>query len=266
VTKRFAKLSALVALVALPLLASCAGPTSIPSFSAPVVDEAQIVDAATERNLNALLEEFQLTNGPQIAVLTVDTTGSQSIEDFSIDVAREWAVGDAKRDDGILITVAFNDRALRIETGSGIEAELTDVQTARVIEKMKASLREGDPSRAVSIGVSSVIAELTGSTDETPGPSTGIGPGPDSQVIVIGTSDEESPAQLWQMFAVLVLVFLIVVGIICALLEDGGRVGGSSWWGSGGGFGGGGFGGGGFGGFSGGGGGGFSGGGSSGSW
>ena len=263
-TKRFAKLSALVALVALPLLASCAGTTSIPSFSAPVVDEAQIVDAATEQNLNALLEEFQLTNGPQIAVLTVDTTGSQSIEDFSIDVAREWAVGDAKRDDGILITVAFNDRTLRIETGSGIEAELTDVQAARVIEKMKASLRDGDPSRAVSIGVSSVIAELTGSTDETPGPSIGVGPGPDSRVIVIGTSNEESPAQLWQMFAV--LVFLIIVGIICALLEGGGRVGGSSWWGSGGGFSGGGFGGGGFGGFSGGGGGGFSGGGSSGSW
>ena len=59
-TKRFAKLSALVALVALPLLASCAATTSMPSFSAPVVDEAQIIDAATEQNLNALLEEFQL--------------------------------------------------------------------------------------------------------------------------------------------------------------------------------------------------------------
>ena len=261
-TRRIVKLSAVGALLALPLLASCAYTPSIPAFDAPVVDSANIVDQATEQSLNTLLEDFRSVKGPQIAVLTVSSTGSQTIENFAIDVAREWAVGDAERDDGVLLVVAYDDRTLRIETGSGIEGELTDVQTAAVIEKMKPALRELDPSRAVSVGVSGIIAALTG-TAVTPGDY--VGPGADTGVTT-AVAPNQYPIMSWFLMFLPFAIFA-VLQILAVVARGDRRVGGSSWWGSGGGFVGsssnGGFSSGG--GFSGGGGG-FSGGGSSGSW
>ncbi|MEI8161083.1 MAG: TPM domain-containing protein, partial [Actinomycetes bacterium] len=130
-----------------------AAATDIPQFSAPVVDSANILSANVESALNQSLESFRQTSGPQVAILTVSSTGNQSIEDFSIDVARKWELGDKTRDDGVLLVIAFDDRTLRIETGSGIEGELTDVEAGRIIDAIIApQLKAGDPDAAVREG------------------------------------------------------------------------------------------------------------------
>ncbi|MFN9958755.1 MAG: TPM domain-containing protein, partial [bacterium] len=95
-----------------------------------------MIDDAVERNLNAKLEQFRTAVGPQIAVLVVGSTGNQTIEDYGIDVAREWGIGDEQRDDGVLLLIAIDDRKLRIETGSGIEGDLTDVEAGRIIDSV----------------------------------------------------------------------------------------------------------------------------------
>jgi len=139
-----------------------AAATDIPKFSAPVVDQANILSANVESLLNQTLENFHQTSGPQIGVLTVDSTGSQSIEDYGIDVARKWGLGDKTRDDGVLLVIASDDRTLRIETGSGIEGELTDVEAGRIIDAIIApQLRAGDPDAAVREGTIALINELS---------------------------------------------------------------------------------------------------------
>ena len=139
-----------------------AAATDIPQFSAPVVDSANILSANVESALNQSLESFRQTSGPQVAILTVSSTGNQSIEDFSIDVARKWELGDKTRDDGVLLVIAFDDRTLRIETGSGIEGELTDVEAGRIIDAIIApQLKAGDPDAAVREGTTALINELS---------------------------------------------------------------------------------------------------------
>jgi uncharacterized protein len=247
---------------ALPLAGGCTAQAELPTFSAPVVDNAGIVGAVKEQALNNDLEAFKLGNGPQIAVLTVSSTGSQSIEDFAIDVARSWGVGDAVRDDGVLIVVAIDDRQLRIETGSGVEADITDVQTSRIIESvMKPLLRANDPEAAVDQGARAVMLELSSDTalnGVTVGPS--MSGTPNGQAPRANT-DGISP---WSWVAQ--AGFFLLVALLAALAQasqrrrsGGAYTAGGSWMSS---SGGGGF----SGGFSGGGGGGFSGGGSSGSW
>ncbi|MBU6240558.1 MAG: TPM domain-containing protein [Acidobacteria bacterium] len=158
-------------------LASCGAGGGTPEFTAPVVDAANAIDDAVEQDLNATLEQFRVSVGPQVAVLVIDSTGNQSIEDYGIDIARKWGIGDKQRDDGALLLIALDDRTLRIETGSGIEGDLTDVEAGRIIDGVVVpELRNDDPTAAVAAGVQALITELSGETfaypDEAPNSTT----------------------------------------------------------------------------------------------
>lgn len=166
------------AALALALAATACGATGgFPEFSAPVVDDAGVIDDTVENGLNAKLEQFRTTVGPQVAVLVVGSTGNQSIEDYGIDVAREWGIGDEQRDDGVLLLIAVDDRKLRIETGSGIEGDLTDVEAGRIVDLVVVpEFRNDNPTAAVVAGVDALTTELSGGsydfTEQSPAAGT----------------------------------------------------------------------------------------------
>ena len=228
--------------------------TDIPKFPAPVVDKANILSANVESALNQSLESFRQTSGPQVAVLTVSSTGNQSIEDFSVDVARKWGLGDKTRDDGVLLVIAFDDRRLRVETGSGIEGELTDIEAGRIIDGIIApQLKAGNPDAAVLDGASALMSELSAAPGET------------VTIDAAATSDAQSTGGnlLFGIISLVFFLFAMVMFVIRGRQRGFGNVAGNALFilatvmRSGGGGGGGGFSGGG---------GGFSGGGASGSW
>jgi len=228
--------------------------TDIPKFSAPVVDGANILSANVESALNQSLDGFRKTTGPQIAILTISSTGNQSLEDFSIDVAREWGLGDKSRDDGVLLVIAFEDRALRIETGSGIEGELTDVEAGRIIDNIiSPQLTAGDPDAAVIAGAAALMKELSADAGTTVTAETSGG----------NSSTSTGGNLLFGIISLIFILFGMVMFVIRGRQRGFGNVAGNALFilatvmRSGGGGGGG---------FSGGGGGGFSGGGASGSW
>lgn len=254
--------AAIAAFAALAVvLVSCgAGGDGAPKFTAPVVDAVGAIDDNVEASLNARLESFRANVGPQVAVLVIDSTGSKSLEDYSIDIAREWGIGDAQRDDGVLLLIALDDRTLRIETGSGIEGDLTDVEAGRIIDGVVVpQLKNDDPTAAVAAGVEALTTELSGQVydypDEAPvGGTTTTG----STQVGIGSV----------IFGLFIMAFF-VLGLLGTVIRGRRRGLGALdilsliyvfTRSSGGGFGGG------HGGFGGGGGGGFSGGGASGSW
>lgn len=243
------------------LLASCglsSGNETFPEFTAPVVDAADAVSQDVETALNAELEQFRTAGGPQIAVAVVDTTGSASLEDYSIDLARDWGVGAAEQDDGVVIVVALDDRRMRIEVGSGVEGDLTDITAAQIVDTvMIPLLRENAVDEAVAQGARAVMGVWRGDTI----------PAPTVPQVANEASDGASIADI--VWFVLFFFMVVIVPIFMRATGRGrGRVFGPPIiipGGFGGSFGGG-FGGGSFGGFGGGGGGGFSGGGASGSW
>lgn len=163
-------LGAAAIVVGLGFVAAACGPSGgLPKFTAPVVDDAGVIDDAVERNLNAKLEQFRTAVGPQVAVLVVGSTGNQTIEDYGIDVAREWGIGDEQRDDGVLLLIVIDDRKLRIETGSGIEGDLTDVEAGRIIDSVVVpELRNDNPTAAVVAGAEALTTELSGQAYDFP--------------------------------------------------------------------------------------------------
>lgn len=128
-----ARLAAVVLLL-LPLLAEASLP--VPELTGPVVDQAGLLDAGSRRRIEALARAAhaqQGERGVQLQYLIVRSLDGEAIEDFSMRVAEAWKLGSAAEDDGVLLTVAVEDRAVRIEVGQGIEGGLTDVQSSRII-------------------------------------------------------------------------------------------------------------------------------------
>ncbi len=242
-----------VALAAAIPVARAAAP--IPPLTGPVVDRAGVLGADDVRRLEALARaarEAEGGNGVQLQYLVVRSLEGEPIEDYSIRVAEAWRIGTKGKDNGILVTVALDDRAVRIEVGGGLEGGLTDAQASRII---RGTIAPAFRERRYGDGLYDAGVQVLGAVGALP---SGIQPG------------RRAP-QRAHFPALGVIVLFIVIFFVRAMLGFGPRRrshlwlgGGGPWIGGGFGGGGGGLGGGG-GGWSGGGGG-FSGGGASGRW
>jgi uncharacterized protein len=83
--------------------------------------------------------------GVQFAVAVVPTTGSESIEEFAVRQFKEWGIGGAKPDEGLLLVVAVNDRKMRFEVGYGLEGPLPDGRVGSIIRStLTPAFRAGD--------------------------------------------------------------------------------------------------------------------------
>jgi len=105
----------------------------IPSRPQRVNDLANVLSSDQERVLTSYLTSVENTNGAQIVVLTVNSLDGRSIEGYSIDVVERWRLGQADKDNGVLLLVSKGDRELRIEVGYGLEGDLTDATCDYII-------------------------------------------------------------------------------------------------------------------------------------
>ncbi len=154
----------LIAALAATLLAACSaqqGAADESILEGRVRDLANILAPETEARLTARLDEAERLYGPQVAIVTVESLEGRPIEDYSLDYARNWGLGDKQRDDGLLILMAPNERKVRIEVGNGLEGSFSDVFCAEVIEKtMLPQFRQGHYGRGIESAVDMVIAKV----------------------------------------------------------------------------------------------------------
>jgi uncharacterized protein len=128
-----ARMALALALALLPSLG--AAQVRVPPLTGPVVDQAGLLDGAWRERLAALSRSARAREdgtGVQLQYLLVPALQGEAIEDFSIRVAEAWRLGTKGRDNGILVIVAVQDRAFRIEVGGGLEGEIPDALARRI--------------------------------------------------------------------------------------------------------------------------------------
>ncbi len=109
---------------------------AVPELKSRVIDLTATLSSTDIARLEQKLAALEKEKGSQVAVLILPTTQPESIEQYSIRVAEHWQLGRRKVDDGALLIVAKNDRALRIEVGYGLEGVLPDARTKQIIEQI----------------------------------------------------------------------------------------------------------------------------------
>ena len=151
---------------------------SVPSLRARVTDLSGTLTQEQIGSLENRLAAFEKQKGSQIALLLVQTTQPETIEQYSIRVADQWKLGRKGVDDGILVLFASNDRTVRIEVGRGLEGALPDAIAKRIIsEVMIPFFRQGDFYGGLSAGVERLIKVIEGEPLPEPAqvPTTGFG-------------------------------------------------------------------------------------------
>ena len=84
----------------------------------------------------------------------------ETLEDFATNLFDDWGIGDATRNDGILVLVLPNDRAMRIELGAGYDASWNN-EAGRLIDRSYLpSFRSDKYARGIKDGVADTIALL----------------------------------------------------------------------------------------------------------
>lgn len=191
----------------------------VPALSARVTDLTGTLSAQQKADLEQRLAAFEQERGSQIAILLVPTTRPEEIEQYSIRVAEAWKIGRKGQDDGIIIVVAKEDRALRIEVGYGLEGAIPDAIAKRIIaEVITPRFREGDFHGGLAAAVEQIQRLIAG--ESLPPPKGGAGAGGDGN----------------NVFTLVLVLAVVLGGILRAMLGrflgaglTGGVVGFAAW-------------------------------------
>jgi uncharacterized protein len=146
-------------MVALPVAAQ----QPVPRLTGRVVDLTSTLTASERGALDQKLAALEQRKGSQVAVLMVQSTQPEAIEQFSLRVAEAWQIGRGKTDDGIVVVVAKDDRRMRIEVGYGLEGAVPDALAKRIIaEQITPHFRDGDYAGGLNAGVDALAKLIDG--------------------------------------------------------------------------------------------------------
>lgn len=126
----------------------------VPDLSSPVVDNANLLSSLELGDVQRYVEEINKSGKVQEAVLIVDSLKGNDIESFSIAVAEKWKLGKAKKDNGLLFIIAPKERKMRFEVGYGLEGDLTDAMSKRILSDVVAvSFRKAHYADGIKAGL-----------------------------------------------------------------------------------------------------------------
>jgi len=159
----------LVTVFALPAEASNKMPNPTSDFF--VNDFAGVLSNDVKDHINQTSRRYQADGGPQVVVATIESLEGNAIEDYSLNMARDWGIGSKDSNNGVLILLAVQDRNVRVEVGYGLEGVITDSLSGRFIREVTSELSADNYSDGIKNLYDLVIQELEepGSFEEDQG-------------------------------------------------------------------------------------------------
>ncbi|MBI3006219.1 MAG: TPM domain-containing protein [Ignavibacteriales bacterium] len=136
---------------------------SVPYLSGRVNDYAGILSADTRSDLESRMKSHEEATSNQVVVLTVTSLEGAVLEEFSLNVAQTWGLGQKGKDNGVLLLIAKDDRKVRIEVGYGLEGTLTDARCSEIIRfEIVPRFKNGDFDGGVFEGVTAILGTIEG--------------------------------------------------------------------------------------------------------
>src|ERR1700674_3151134 len=150
------------AILVFSLAVGVAHAVDLPALTGRVVDQANVIPAANRSAIEGKLKQLEDKSGIQLVVATVTSLQGNDIETFANQLFRHWKLGEANKNNGVLLLVAPKERKVRIEVGYGLEGTLTDalsnvIITGAIVPRFKTN----DYAGGIERGVDGIISVLT---------------------------------------------------------------------------------------------------------
>jgi uncharacterized protein len=156
-----------IGIFALVWMALAVYAVNFPALTGRIVDQANIIPAATRSTIEPKLADLEARSGIQLVVATIATLEGQEIEPYANELFRSWKLGEKTKNNGVLLLVAPNEHRVRVEVGYGLEGTLTDALTKVIITNaITPRFKTGDFGGGISRGVDDIITVLTTDASE----------------------------------------------------------------------------------------------------
>lgn len=134
--------------------------TKFPQSIGIINDFSQVFTASQRNELSKTLHDYDMETTRQIVVVTVDSIAPYTdIQKFGTDLANEWDVGTAEKNNGLIIVLCKPSRKIGIATGNGTELVLTDEICKNVIDHtILPEFIDGNYYAGIKNGVTELIA------------------------------------------------------------------------------------------------------------
>lgn len=100
-----------------------------------VNDYVSILSSTERASLEQKLRGYADSTSTQLTIVIVKNTGESDPYDFAMKIAKDWGVGQKGKNNGLVLLWATETRKIRIVTGRGMEATITDAIAKRIINK-----------------------------------------------------------------------------------------------------------------------------------
>lgn len=157
------KLTALLLAACLWAAGSALAAPAVPAPRGYVNDTAGLLSPQTRQQVESFLSDLRRSDSTQIAVLTVASLEGEDLEGYAVRVAQAWGIGQQGKDNGALLLIAKEERAVRIEVGYGLEGQLTDLLAGRIVDQeIVPRFARGDFDGGVKAGVQAMADAVRG--------------------------------------------------------------------------------------------------------
>ncbi|HEM6308580.1 TPM domain-containing protein [Streptococcus suis] len=182
--------------------ASLVGAEGIPArpIDSTVVDESQLLSSETIANIDQLNQTWAASEQQLQVGVYVTESLSTDIESLANATFRDWQVGFAGTDNGILLVIAIADREFRIESSDNAATVLTDVEAKDILESAREFFRQEDYDGGVTYIVQSIGDRFYG---------TSLG----QEQLAAMEERTSAESDSFVLFLILILIF-IIFGII----------------------------------------------------
>lgn len=133
-----------------------------------VRDDAGVLNQQTQDYVKSVNDNqmAKIKGHPQIAVMTIKTTGDEPIEDYAQNIFDKYHFGTKGYDNGVLLLIATKDHKMRMQTGYGIESVLPDAYVDDLMsDQVKADFKKGNFSTGTRKMVKKVSAKIVEDQD-----------------------------------------------------------------------------------------------------
>lgn len=121
-----------------------------------------LISESTLNQIDQKLASLEQSTTAQVSVVMLNSIGDEDITDFAQSLFVKWGIGQATKDNGLLILFVQDQKTIRFHTGFGLEGVLPDVICKRIqTQKMVPLFKEGNVDGGMVAGIDEVIKILT---------------------------------------------------------------------------------------------------------
>lgn len=124
-----------------------------------VQDFANVLNETEKAELINLGRSIEDQTTAQVAVLTVETIGEWTIEEFANKAFRQYGIGDEKKNNGVLLVLAMKEHKVRIAVGYGLEGRIPDGKAGRILDEYAIPNLKNQQSDKAVIDTYKVLAD-----------------------------------------------------------------------------------------------------------